>query len=120
MPRKGNTNDRGYNYRHKALRARWTPLVRTGTVRCARCGKPIRPDEPWDLGHIDGTINTPNPQWSGPEHRRCNRATAGRRRVPPRQPLTPPTVRDFFNPIPTTDRPDPKPQVTGPTSGNRP
>jgi len=67
---------RGYGAEHRLLRKRLQALVATGEVVCARCGLPIHPDEPWDLGHddFDRTI------YSGPEHRACNRATAARRR----------------------------------------
>jgi hypothetical protein len=80
------TTRRGYGWRHQKLRARWAPIVAAGGVHCARgeqClrrdqpgGTLIVPGEPWDLGHddLDRSIYT------GPEHQRCNRATAGRRR----------------------------------------
>ena len=68
------------NPSHRGGRARWRPVVATGSVRCARgaaCGRAeligtekvgglIRPGEPWHLGHADGE------SVGGPEHRRCN------------------------------------------------
>ena len=63
---------RGYGQAHRTRRRAIAPMVKAGIVRCARCGEPIEPGTPWDLGHVDGT------EWkiySGPEHRRCNRQT---------------------------------------------
>jgi hypothetical protein len=54
------------------LRNRWARDVVRGEVDCARCGEPIWPEEPWDLGHVDGDKT----RYAGPEHRACNRATA--------------------------------------------
>lgn len=48
------------------------PAVETGTVRCWRCGRVIHPAQAWDLGHVDGDPS----RYPGPEHARCNRATA--------------------------------------------
>jgi len=53
-------------------------MVEAGLVRCARCSELIEPNEPWDLGHVDGTERT---VYSGAEHRRCNRAPAGYRKA---------------------------------------
>jgi hypothetical protein len=70
--RKRSTNARGYGVVHQALRRRWAPKVVAGVVDCDRCGRRIEPGEPWDLGHDDHNRS----RWTGPEHRRCNRATS--------------------------------------------
>lgn len=70
------TAERGYGGGHQATRAELVPIVAAGGVCCVRCGRPIAPNEPWDLGHVDGDRS----RYAGPEHARCNRATAGRRR----------------------------------------
>jgi hypothetical protein len=78
----GLTVARGYGARHKQLRREIGRQVAAGGVACARCGREIYPFEPWDLGHHDFDRSV----YTGPEHRRCNRATArhGRRRKPRR------------------------------------
>jgi len=73
--RRPTTAQQGYGRRHQAARAGLEPLVLAGNVKCARCGLPIRPGEPWDLGHDDHDRS----KYSGPEHRACNRGTASRR-----------------------------------------
>jgi hypothetical protein len=67
---------RGYGWKHQQQRARWQKIVDAGGVRCARCKRPIIPGQPWDLGHVD----TDRSLYAGPEHRRCNRATAAHKR----------------------------------------
>ena len=69
----GSTAARGYGALHVAERKRLAPIVATGTVDCARCGKRIRSTEPWDLGHDDNDRSV----WTGPEHRACNRSAGG-------------------------------------------
>lgn len=72
---RGRRQARGYENTHDKLRAQWAPLVSTGRVNCARCGEPISPTEPWDLGHDD----TDRTKYNGPEHAgRCNRSAGGR------------------------------------------
>ena len=73
--RAGSVSSERYWGTHRVLRKNLAPLVAEGGVRCARCGEFIAPLEPWDLGHVDGSSSH-----SGPEHRRCNRATKQRRR----------------------------------------
>jgi hypothetical protein len=57
---------RRYGPADRQLRARWAPRVAAGVVECARCGDLIEPGEPFDLGHVDGTL-----AYSRPEHGRC-------------------------------------------------
>jgi hypothetical protein len=71
----GQTTARGYGWAHQQIRARWAPLVAAGQVWCADCGEWIPPGTPWDMGH-----NEARTAWTGPEHRRCNRAKAARKR----------------------------------------
>ena len=77
----GDTTARGYGWQHQSRRARWAPLVAAGQVCCMRCGQPIIPGTPWDLGHDDHdrTVTT------GPDHRACNRAAAARKTNATRQ-----------------------------------
>jgi hypothetical protein len=48
-------------------------MVEAGIVRCTRCSELIKAGESWDLGHVDASDYK---LYAGPEHRRCNRATA--------------------------------------------
>lgn len=74
MPKSGSTDARGYGWAHQQARAAWRPVVDDGGVGCARCGRPIAPGSPWDLGHT-----ADRRAYTGPEHMRCNRQDGGRR-----------------------------------------
>jgi hypothetical protein len=76
--RKGTGVPNPYGNTHQLRRRGIAPLVEAGLVNCARCGKRIKPGDPWDLGHIDGSNQE---VYSGPEHRRCNRATSRHRYI---------------------------------------
>lgn len=69
MTRRGEKTADTYGPAHRRLRRQWEPTVATGTVTCWRCGQPIKPGTPWDLGHTDDRQG-----YRGPEHRSCNRA----------------------------------------------
>jgi hypothetical protein len=69
MPVNGKTSARGYGWRHQKLREQWKRVVAAGSAVCARCGLPMVPGEPWDLGHVDGDKT----RYKGVEHRKCNR-----------------------------------------------
>ena len=63
-----------YGPDHWRLRAILAPEVEAGLRDCAYCGERILPGEAWDLGHRENRLG-----YNGPEHARCNRATAARR-----------------------------------------
>lgn len=84
----GSTTRGGWGAKHQALRKAYKERMEQGeTFVCWRCGGPVNPALPWDLGHddVDRTITR------GPEHRgrECprggNRATYRRRRAQPRR-----------------------------------
>ena len=59
---------------HRNTRKALVPLVAAGGVNCVRCGEPIEPGTPWDLGHDDRDPSV----ISGPEHAGCNRTAPHR------------------------------------------
>ena len=80
---RGTRQARGYGTTHDRLRRALTPIVDAGRATCWRCGLPITPGEPWDLGHDDHDRSITR----GPEHAyTCNRSAAGRAAhgLPPR------------------------------------
>ena len=74
MKPRGSTKERGYDAAHRRLRKKWARIVNAGNVYCAHCHRPIWAGAPWDLGHHDFDRSV----YTGPEHRRCNRATETR------------------------------------------
>ena len=83
LPGRPSPEQRGYDHRHRALRARWAPRVAAGLVDCTapvclveRDGgqRRIRPGQPWDLGHDE----TDRRRYAGPQHASCNRGMSKR------------------------------------------
>ena len=71
----GRTVRNGYGEAHRKERLRLAPKVAAGEAVCWRCQKPIKPYQPWDLGHHDYNRAIT----MGAEHRRCNRAVKSHR-----------------------------------------
>jgi hypothetical protein len=72
--------------RDQRVRLALAPAVASGTVLCPRCGDPIRPDEPWDVGHVLALAEGGHPAGPRrPEHAACNRR-AGAQMVNARRP----------------------------------
>jgi hypothetical protein len=90
LPGRPSPAQRGYGPQHKALREQWRPHVEAGQVSCARCHQPIKPGDPWDLGHddIDRT------RYTGPEHQACNRGASKRAPDPVTPAIDPPAPLD--------------------------
>jgi hypothetical protein len=65
-----------YNTQYRRVRAALKAQVDAGLVDCWRCGHRIEVGEKWHLGHVDGDPT----RIAGPEHVRCNCATASRDR----------------------------------------
>jgi hypothetical protein len=73
-----------YGTSHDKMRRYFQRIIDSGEiVMCAnpRCthpgGRQIIPGQAWDLGHEPGDPM----RYRGPEHRRCNRATASQRKT---------------------------------------
>ena len=58
---------RRYDRRHRRVRAKYATVVKAGNAVCARCGKPIAPNELWDLDHDDE--DPLQRRYLGPSHR---------------------------------------------------
>lgn len=79
------TNERGYDSRHQAERAKWQRRLNEGAaIQCVcdresctkhegQCSTVITSSSTWDLGHTDDRSG-----WTGPECVPCNRSAGGR------------------------------------------
>ena len=76
------TTNRGYGSSHQKLRKALAAQIAAGAVfQCARCGRPIRAGDVWELGHADAPDAHALGLWSGPEHRRCNQQNKSRQQT---------------------------------------
>jgi hypothetical protein len=65
-----------YGPAYRKVRKDYAATVDAGLVDCWRCGHRIEAGSKWHLGHVDGDPT----RIAGPEHVRCNCATAKRDR----------------------------------------
>lgn len=64
--------------RDQAARNVWRPKVEAGLARCWRCRQPIKPDQDWDLGHLEDIATGGDPTGPRlPEHTRKRDCPAG-------------------------------------------
>ena len=45
---------------------------------CVECGKPVYPEDQWDVGHLQPLAAGGNPNAYGASHRKCNRSAGGK------------------------------------------
>jgi hypothetical protein len=75
------TAQRGYGTDHTRLRKQTQILINKGGINCARCGQPIKNNEPWHLDHTDDRTG-----YLGASHTVCNcgnRQGGGYKAAPP-------------------------------------
>jgi len=71
-------NDPEYRRNARLIRQQVTRARRLGLdVTCWRCGRPIDPEQRYDIGHINH-LGRPTPDNLAPEHRGENRRHGGR------------------------------------------
>jgi hypothetical protein len=75
----------GYGSDHVKLRARLKPAVNRGIVKCALCGRYIKPFTRWHLAHADDPPGSPpgtahrQGLYLGAAHAKCDNGTNRRR-----------------------------------------
>ena len=74
MPRPGSTTARGYDHRHKRLRAALLAALVPGTP-CPHCHRPMHPSMALDLDHADDRSG-----YRGLAHASCNRRAGANKR----------------------------------------
>ena len=91
MPSQGNTTQRGYGRQHQLKRAEYQKVVDAGAGECWRCGQPVNPGDPWQLGHDDHDRT----QYRGIECIPCNESTGGRNGAAVTNAARAMTIRDW-------------------------
>ncbi len=104
---KPSSSDRGYGAAHKAERIRWAKLIASGAAPpCARCGRPILPNETFHLDHSDAPDAHRLGIYLGPSHPACNNRAKNVNKNKP-QPVPQQTrakaLDDFFGPKPSAN-----------------